>query len=138
MGAFGATTATFNLSINKFAAVAGVYTNPDVYQLPILDNDFELRRVELQLQSSQQASQFAIMLYDNFQVQTSNVPILANRFFHLNPEQSSGELNFFPSPPLVYKIGSFIRFEIYSLLLGVALPQAFNLLFHGVKRIPCS
>lgn len=130
-------TGTFQLSINKLGATGGVLAAPDTYLLPIRNNDFELRRIELQLQSNQQASQFAIQLYDNYQNKISNVPILSNRFFHLNPTQSSGELNFFPSPPLVYKIGSFLRFDIQSLLMGVAIPQAFNLLFHGVKRIKC-
>lgn len=129
---------TFLLSINKYASTNGVLNPPDQYSIPVLDYDFELRRVELQLQSDGQLSQFAITLYDNYWNPVSNVPILANRFFHLDNNHSSGEQNFFPSPGLLYKVGSVIRFDIWSLLVSpTALPQEFRLAFYGVRRIPC-
>lgn len=132
-------TGSFQLSINKYAADASGNINPpDTYEIPIRDFDFELRRVELQLQSDLQTSQFSITLYDNYQNATSNIPILSNKFFHLDPAHSLGELNFWPSPGILYKVGSYIKFDIWSLLVTpTALPQAFNLLFHGVRRIPC-
>jgi hypothetical protein len=134
----GVQTSTFVLSINKYGATGGAFTTPDSYQFEIRDYDFELHRVELQLQSAGQTSQFAIMLYDNYGNQVSNVPLLANKFFHLSPSQSSGELNFQPCPPIVYRVGSNLRFDIYSLLMSpTTLPQTFNLLFHGVRRYPC-
>lgn len=131
-------TGTFRLTINQYGATAGLYTTPDSYQLPVRDQDFELRRIELALNSSGQASQFKIQLYDNYGNRVSNIPIMANKFFHLNPAQSAGELNFFPSPPILYKVGSFIRFDIHSLMMSpTSIPVTFSLLFHGVKRIPC-
>jgi hypothetical protein len=132
--------ATYQLTINQYATTAGgVFNPPQTGQIRIQDFDFELRRIELQLQSPQQTSQFKIMLYDNYGNQTSNIPLLANKFFHLNPTQSSGELNFQPCPPILYKVNSYLKFDIYSLLNSpTSLPQTFNLLFHGVRRIPCN
>lgn len=132
--------ATYPVVINQFAATAGgVINQPQVEMIAIRDFDFELRRVELQLQSPQQTSQFKITLYDNYGNKTSNIPLLANKFFHLDPRQSQGELNFQPCPPILYKVGSYLKFDIHSLLVSpTVLPQTFNLLFHGIRRIPCS
>lgn len=129
----------FTLSIGNYASTGGVL-NPAVQQLiQIQDFDFELRRIELQLQSAQQASQFLIQLYDNNWIATSSAPVMANHLCHLDPSQSSGETSFFPSPPLLYKVNSVIRFDIWSLLFSpTALPQTFNMNFVGVRRIPCS
>lgn len=129
----------FALSINNFASTGGVL-NPAVQQLiQIQDFDFELRRIELQLQTAQQPSQFLIQLYDNNWIATSSAPVLANHLCHLDPSKSSGETSFFPSPPLLYKVNSVIRFDIWSLLFSpTVLPQTFNITFKGVRRIPCS
>ena len=133
----GATTP--GLVVNNYASTGGVL-NPAVQRIvPIQDFDFELRRIELQLQTPQQPSQFLIQLYDNNWIATSSAPIMANHFCHLDPSQSSGETSFFPAPPLLYKVNSVIRFDIWSLLFNpTALPQTFNLNFVGVRRIPCS
>lgn len=124
----------YSLSINAYATGSPAAT----VTIPVQDFDFELRRVELTLQSAQQLSQFKVVMYDNNWIQLSNLPVMANRFFHLDPSKSSGEMNFNPSPPILYKIDSVIRFDVYSLLISpTVLPQTFNLLFDGVRRIPC-
>jgi hypothetical protein len=129
----------FKLSINSYASTGGVLNPAVQYTIPVNDFDFELRRVELQLQTAQQPSQFLITLYDNAWTAVQSAPVLANHFCHLDPSQSSGELSFFPSPPLVYRINSVIRFDIWSLLFSpTVLPQTFNMNFVGVRRIPCS
>lgn len=130
----------YTLSINNYAATAGGVLNPAVQKLiQIQDFDFELRRIELALQTSQQQSQFLMTLYDSNWIARSNAPVMSNHFCHLNPGTSSGELSFFPSPPLLYKVNSVIRFDIWSLLFSpTALPQTFQMNFVGVRRIPCS
>lgn len=128
----------YTLSINNYATTGGVLNGPTQIQLPITNFDFELRRVELAQQSNQQSSQFKITLYDNNRQMRSNLPVLSNMFFHLDPKTSSGEFNFWPSPPILFPIDGAIYFDIWSLLFSpTVLPQTFQLLFHGVRRIPC-
>ena len=136
----------FTLSINNYGIV-GADIQPSVqYTIPVTEYDFELRRVELSLQSTGQASQFKILLYNQDWRQVSSLPVLSNLFCHLNPTiqtggepfQSAGELGFWPSPPLLYRVNSVIRFDIFSLLVApTVLPQTFQLTFDGVRRIPC-
>lgn len=124
----------YQLSITNYAAASA----PLYLQIPVVDFDFELRRIELQLQSDQQASQFKMTLYNSDHVAMSNRPVLANMLLHLDPQHSSGEMSFWPCPPILYRVNSVISFDIWSLLNSpTALPQTFNLLFHGVRRIPC-
>ena len=133
------TLGTYQITITQAANSASGNPNPpQTEKILIRDFDFELRRVELQLGSQGQTSQFKIMLYDNYGNMTSNLPILSNKFFHLDPANSSGELNFQPCPPILYKVGSYLKFDIYSLLPDGTPPRTFNVLFHGVRRIPCS
>lgn len=136
----------YTLSINNYGIVGGVIQSPVQVIIPISEYDFELRRCELSLQSSDQSSQFKITLYNQDWRQVSNKPVLSNLFFHLNPQihtggepfESAGELGFWPSPPLMYRVNSVIRFDIYSLLVSpTALPQTFHIVFDGVRRIPC-
>ena len=128
----------YTLSINNYATTGGVVNGPMQIQVKIQDFDFELRRVELAQQSAQQSSQFKITLYDNNKMARSNIPVLSNMFFHLNPQTSSGEFNFWPCPPILFPVNGAIYFDIWSLLFSpTALPQTFQLLFHGVRRIPC-
>lgn len=105
-----------------------------LYSIPITDFDFELERVELTTYSS--PSKFAIRLFDNNKIARSNIPINCNRFFHLDPNGSGGQLNFQPSPPIVYRVNSSINFGITS-LIGAGGSLTFQLLFVGSRRIPC-
>jgi len=128
----------FTLAINNYATTGGVFNVPTQYLIQVNDFDFELRRVELSLQSPQQTSQFKIQMYNTDWVKMSNRPVLSNLFCHTNPGTNSGELAFNPSPPVLYRVSSVIRFDIYSLLVSpTSLPQTFQLLFRGVRRIPC-
>ena len=84
------------------------------------------------------ASNFKVQLYDNGWRQVSNVPVLSNLLCHTSPSTNSGELAFNPTPPLLYKIDSVIRFDVYSLLVAPAtLPVTVQMNFVGVRRIPC-
>jgi hypothetical protein len=124
----------YSISITNYAAA----NSPLRFQIPIVDYDFELRRIELALQSDQQTSQFKMTLYNSDKVAMSNRPVLSNCLLHLDPLHSSGEMNFWPCPPIMYRVNSVISFDIWSLLSApTTLPQTFKLLFHGVRRIPC-
>jgi len=135
----------YTLSINNYGIVGGVVQPHTQFLIPVTEYDFELRRVELSLQSANQTSQFKILLYNQDRRQVANLPVLSNLFCHINPTVQTGgepftgrELSFFPSPPLLYRVNSVIRFDIFSLLVSpTALPQTFQLLFNGVRRIPC-
>ena len=135
----------FTLSINNYGIVGADIQPPVQYIIPVTEYDFELRRVELSLQSTDQASQFKILLYNQDWRQVANLPVLSNLFCHINPTVQTGgepfsgkELSFQPSPPLLYRVNSVIRFDIFSLLVSpTVLPQTFQLLFDGVRRIPC-
>jgi hypothetical protein len=104
------------------------------YSIPITDYDFQLERVELTPYSN--PSKFSITLQDNNKINRSNLPINCNRFFHLNPNGSGGEVNFKPAPPILYKVNSSINFSILS-RIGAGGPLTFQLLFVGSRRIPC-
>lgn len=128
----------YQLSITQYASASGLLNAPQVIQIAVEDFDFELRRIELRLQSSQQASPFKMTLYNSDKVAMSNAPILSNMLLHLDPRQSSGEMSFWPCPPILYRANSTIRFDVHSLLFSpTVLPQTYSLLFHGVRRIPC-
>lgn len=118
----------FNLTVRQ-APVASAF-----YQIQITDNDFELERVELTPFSA--PSKFAITLQDSNKIARSNVPIHALRFFHSDPSLSDGQLSFFPSPPILYKVNSAINFTIDS-LIGAGGPLTFQLNFVGNRRVPC-
>jgi hypothetical protein len=133
----------YTISLTNYATNgAGVLLPPIQNQISIQNHDFELRRIEMSYASTQGAvnatNAFKFTLYDNSWIQTSNGPILASRFFHFNNAASAGQQNFQPCPPLLYKIGSMIRFDIWSLLSApTALPQTFQVTFQGIRRIPC-
>lgn len=127
----------YQLSITNYATNgAGVLFPPNLNIIPIQNYDFELRRIEMDV--VQAVSPFKITLYDNNKIATSNVPILANKFMHLNPASTASAFNFFPTPPMLFKIGSSIQFETSSLLFApTALPFTVNLNFVGIRRKPC-
>jgi hypothetical protein len=86
------------------------------------------------------SSPFKILLYDNNWVQRSNIPLLAELLCHTVLPNGNGltNNNFYPSPGILYKVNSVIRFDIFSLLCpGESLPATISLLFHGVRRIRC-
>ena len=124
-----------NKDVSPFAlTVQQAPVAPVRYRVEVKDYDFELERIELTPYTA--VSPFSIVLYDTNMIQRSNLPINANRFFHFNPAASSGELNFWPSPPLLYKTNSAITFDIYSLV--PAGPITYQLQFVGMRRIPCA
>jgi hypothetical protein len=132
----------YTLTINNYASSGGEFLPPVQHRIRVEDFDFELRRVQLELESNGMPSPFKILLYDTNGVAVQNAPVLSNLFFNMPFAGagfvSNGELNSFPSPPMLYSRGSAIQFDIYSLLFApVPLPATYRLLFFGVRRIPC-
>lgn len=107
---------------------------PAQYTIQITDYDFVLERIELTPFLA--PSRFSMTLYDMNNVARSNVPIDCLRICHSDPAQSNGQLSFFPSPPLLYKVNSAIKFDIIS-RIGAGGPLTFQMQFVGNRRIPC-
>jgi len=107
---------------------------PAKYTIEIKDYDFVLERIELTPYSY--PSKFAMLLYDMNNVARANTHIDCLRICHSDPSLSNGELSFFPSPPLLYKVNSAINFEITS-RIGAGGPLTFQMHFVGNRRIPC-
>lgn len=138
----------YTLSINNYASSGGVFLPSVQHKVPIDDFDFELRRIELAYSNVEQDSKFKMQLYDTNWNMASNLPVLSNILCHTNfpgddtnavPSSSqNGEYAFWPSPPMLYRVNSVIRFDVFSLLISpTTLPVDFGLVFKGVRRIPC-
>lgn len=141
----------YSLTITNPAATAGAPAPLQRIQIPVTDYDFELRRCILGINNGgfnfSGNSPFKITLYDTNRVQVSNIPVLSNELFYLNPvvvagngsmpNMSAGQLSFNPAPPMLYRVNSVIQFDVYSLLTAAQVPQTFQLTFKGIRRIPC-
>lgn len=90
---------------------------------------------------------FKIMLLDTNQINTANVPVLFNHLIHVprfapvstvpSTADSIPE-NFWPTPPMLYKVNSSIRFLIYvTSATPLGSPSSWEFNFHGVRRYPC-
>jgi hypothetical protein len=82
-------------------------------------------------------SPFAITLYDGNKLARSNFPVLAE--YLIDDTVTYTGRNFFPSPPIKYRVNSVIQFDLFSLLpTTFPGPLIVSLLFDGVWRIPCT
>lgn len=108
------------------------------FNVPVDDFDFVLHHItmtqQLPLETLQPCDQtIKLMLYDVDRNQLMSAPVCD---FFLN----SGALNYnslFPVPPLLYPAGSQILFDIHSLLANASLPCPLQIVFNGVRRLPC-
>ena len=89
---------------------------------------------------------YKILLLDQNQVQVSNVPLLFTNFFHVPDNaatltQSSAvslPKNFWPTPPMAYRVDSSIRFYVYvTSATPLGAPVSFDITFSGIRRYPC-
>jgi len=107
----------------------------------IADYDFELRHLIKYVVDADglpltSPSPFAAVLFDSTYVARSNLPVLAEFLFDdlITPNGR----NFWPSPPIMYKVDANIPLDIYTLVdSSVALPVTVYILFDGVRRVPC-
>jgi hypothetical protein len=104
----------------------------------ILNYDFELQAISVAFASGAAASTdfFQILLYDAGGTQLSSLP-LNPRFLNLAGTRTFGSV--FPVPSVIYPIGSFLQFDITSLICNTdgAFPKNYEITFHGMERVPC-
>lgn len=112
------------------------------FSTPVQDYDFVLYYITLteqllgaQLPGTVQPADHSVklMLYNVEGDQLMSAPVCD--FF-----LGAGSRNYnslFPIPPLVYPAGSQILYDVHSLLANASLPCNLELVFTGVRRIPC-
>lgn len=145
------------IEIPNYAYIGGVIQPPTSYRLDVTDFDFELWQIVVgtdpitgQWTTTNGAgsfvrSPFKMQLYDTNREIVTNIPILADYFCHRPRTNALPDvpLAFFPSPPMLYRVNSAIRFDIWSMLtqsgvnMPISLPAMFAVDFIGVQRIPC-
>lgn len=128
-------------SIPYTGRLAAAYTAPSTptrFSIEVRDFDFELYSISLQADLANAAIQqsdtfFKLMLFDQYANQLFSAPVLDS---FLN---STGAVNnsVFPSPPLVYPVGSQIVVDVYSLLIAAQVTATLTITFTGVQRIAC-
>ena len=144
----------------QFTVPAGWSSASGGFQVdvPVTDYEFELRRIDgygeipqpcvnLNIYAGLDPGTFKILLLDTNFVQVSNVPLLFSNIIHVprvaptlssqTPANAIPE-NFWPTPPMLYRVNSLIRFLIYvtssTPLAGTA---TWDFTFTGVRRYPC-
>lgn len=91
---------------------------------------------------------FKILLTDTNQINISNIPLLFSNLVHVpqtapNLTSSGHSLsvpeNFWPTPPMLYRVNSSIRFYIYVTTPppGLTAPVLWDFAFSGIRRYPC-
>jgi hypothetical protein len=133
----------YQFDINKYASSGGVSTAPDLHQVPVRDLDFVLEKIRVYKTNTgtyeSPTSTFTMWLYGTNGIEkVSNVPIISKNLVNFPNDQAGKPTNFFPTPPILYRNGSSIRFEIGSLMLApTALPASYTMEFIGHRRVPC-
>jgi hypothetical protein len=138
---------TVTLPIGWSKASGGLLT-----AVPVNDYEFEMRRIDgygglaggyLGLDPGN----FKILLLDTNAIQISNIPLLFSNLFHV-PENLVNEAiqasanstpkNFWPTPPMTYRVNTSIRFYLYmTSTTALVAPVNFDITFSGIRRYPC-
>jgi hypothetical protein len=108
------------------------------FNAPVQDFDFELHYITMVQQRAGGAvapcnQSIKMMLYDVDGNQLMSAPV-CDFFLSAN---GVGYNSLFPAPPLVYPAGSQILFDLMSLLSNAMQPMALEVVFGGVRRMPC-
>lgn len=111
---------------------------PRSWSISIQDFDFELHRLYLDTQA---LGLFKYTLYDSAQNALSNIPVIDALTLTYGYYQNSAIC--FPAPNVLYRVGSQIKIDIYSLLTPngtgnpayAEIPQTVRLYFQGCQRI---
>lgn len=90
---------------------------------------------------------FKILLLDTNQIQISNVPLLWSNLIHVpqtaptlttTAHSVSVPENFWPTPPMMYRVNSSIRFQIYvTSATPLGAGSTWDFTFSGVRRYNC-
>ena len=109
------------------------------FNLEVNNSDFELHQIIVTVTNTgvvpaAGATDLTYMtLYDQNSRACSNVPLWLS-FLEANSPDSFGNMI---TPPLLYRVGSYITFDIYSRCLALDLPLNLDIDFVGVRRLPC-
>jgi hypothetical protein len=114
---------------------------PHQFYLEVNNSDFELHQIVVTVTNTGAIPWAAgtgstlayMMLYDQNNRACSNVPLWMN-FLEANSPDSFGNVI---TPPLLYRVGSYITFDIHSRCLALDLPLNLDIDFVGVRRLPC-
>jgi hypothetical protein len=134
----------FPIAINWLAYIfdaAGLVAGIEparTFNLEVNNSDFELHQIIVTVTNTggipaAGATLAYMTLYDQNSRATSNVPLWMN-FLEANSPDSFGNVI---TPPLLYRVGSYITFDIYSRCLALDLPLNLDIDFVGVRRLPC-
>lgn len=109
------------------------------FSFVVEDYDFEVYRMSFLMTKngasapSVPVAAFKMQMYDQNRENLMSAPVVDVFINSL----SNGYASCFPTPPLVYKVNSQIRYDIQSLLLDTEVPATLDIYFEGVNRIPC-
>lgn len=91
---------------------------------------------------------FKILLLDTNQIQVSNIPLLWSNLIHVpqnapnltsTAHANSIPENFWPTPPMLYRVNTSLRFYIYvTSATPLASGSTWDFNFSGVRRYQCS
>jgi len=129
---------TQSVTVSNTGRIASAYQGLQGSQqitVEMHDYDFELQYIELLITLSG-GSQIVsdtyvkIMLYDQYQSQFFSRPVLDSYINYTSANNSS----VWPCPTIVYPVGSFIRFDVWSLLTQTQVPATLQVTFGGMWR----
>jgi hypothetical protein len=123
---------------------AGTDTLPRKFIVPVDEMDFELQRVTLmRLQRAGvnnfgvPANEIKLMLYDTYPRPLMSAPVLDVILNDAADATTHPYNGTFPVPGVLYRRGSVIQFEVTSLLTVNMLNSVYQIVFQGVRRVPC-
>lgn len=133
---------TQTVTISQTGRLAPDYTALNTFNrfsLEMNNYDFELCNISflVKLSGASDAiisdSYFKFMFKDQFSNYLMNVPILDSFLNNISAENVS----VFPTPTLLYPVGSFIVMDVYSLLIESQVPADLTITYTGYWRVPC-
>ncbi|MFN7996959.1 MAG: hypothetical protein U0Q18_25315 [Bryobacteraceae bacterium] len=131
------------LVLNWYQHTNGGLNAPQTFQVDVVNYDFELQGITSSYVGESvltSYTNFQIVLYDSSGLATSNMPVMCSMLQDQNFALINAlDVGVFPVPPLIYRVNSKIKFDIYSMVCpgDVNAPYTIDLTFHGVQRVPC-
>ena len=123
---------------------AGTDPTPRQFFIPVDDNDFVLQRVTIVRQQQADADNFGIPnfeiklnIYDSYPRPLMSAPVLDVILNDAADATVHPYNGVFPVPGVLFRRGSVIQFDVVSLLTAALLDSQYQVVFQGVRRIPC-
>jgi hypothetical protein len=108
------------------------------FVVPVQDYDFELFKMSFLIQVAQapvpvpSVDKVKMTLYDVEGRQMMSAPVVDELLNDISVNYNS----VYPVPPVLYPVGSQIKFDIWSLLIDTEIPATLEVNFHGKWRLP--